>query len=184
MTKLNISDFGRIVATAQAVVAQRGAEYYDWVNAPKALADGALTHTSGWGDAERTVKVTGAQALETMSKKLDGAYGERFIMSLGTIAALIANGYTVRFVQFRAEPGVPFDASGWTVIVVETMPIFHISPDDLWLANVADVVEMLDDNSTEDVCWKQTNKVGEFAALMAGVTQPSLDLVKIAKSSS
>jgi len=57
-------------------------------------------------------------------------------------------------------------------MVIETMPILHVSPDDLRLADVADVVEMLDDNQTIDVCWKQTNKVGEFAALLAGACQP------------
>jgi len=57
-------------------------------------------------------------------------------------------------------------------MVIETMPILHVSPDDLRLADVADVVEMLDDNQTIDICWKQTNKVGEFAALLAGACQP------------
>ncbi len=181
---LNKKDFSKIATAALSVVATRGADYYGWMNAPKADVDGKITHTSGFGDEEKTVEVSGAQALETMTQKLDGAYGERFVMSLGTITALIANGYSVRFVQFRSEPGVPFNASGWTVIVVETMPIFHISPDDLRLVDVEEIVEVLDDNSTNDVCWKQTNKVGEFAALLAGATQSGFDLVEIAKSNS
>lgn len=181
---LSMKEFGRIAAAAQAVVAQRGADYYGWVNAPEAKADGTLTHTSGWGDSAETREVSGAEALGIMSQKLDGAYGERFVTSLGMVAALVANGYAVRFVQFRAEPGVPFDAAGWTVMVIETMPIFHISPDDLRLQDVADVVEILDDNSAPEVCWKQTNKVGEFAALLAGASEPGLDLVAIAKAAS
>ena len=180
---LNIEQFGRIAAAAQKVVAERGASYYSWVNAPEASADGKITHSSGWGDSAVTHEVSGAEALGIYKQKLDGAYGERFVTSLGMVAALIVNGYNVRFVQFRKEPGVPFDASGWTVIVVETMPLFHVSPDDLRLADVADVVEILDDNSAPDVAWKNTNKVGEFAALLAGSTQSGLNLVAIAQES-
>lgn len=181
---LNLKDFFRITAAAQKVVAQRGQDFYGWVNSPEAQADGKITYSSGWGDQITTREVSGPEALEIMKRKLDGAYGERFITSLGTIAALIANGYIVRFVQFRKEQGIPFDAEGWTVIVVETMPIFHVSPDDLRLADVADIVEMLDDNQAPDVCWKQTNKVGEFAALLAGSCQPGLDLVAMAQADS
>lgn len=181
---LNMNSFARITTAAQTVVAQRGQNFYGWVNSPEVSAEGKLTHTSGWGDQATTREVTGAEALAIMKGKLNGAYGERFICSLGTVAALIVNGYSVRFVQFRAEPGVPFDASGWTVMVIETMPIFHVSPDDLRLADVADVVEILDDNTTPDVSWKNTNKVGEFAALLAGATKPGLDLVAIAQENS
>lgn len=181
---LNMMQFVRIAAAAQKVVAGRGASYYGWVNAPEASADGKITHSSGWGDSAITREVAPAEALSIYKAKLDGAYGERFIVSLGTVAALIANGYNVRFVQFAKEPGVPFNASGWTVMVVETMPIFHVSPDDLRLADVADTVEILEDNSAPDVAWKGTNKVGEFAALLAGATQPGLNLVEIAQKAS
>lgn len=181
---LNMEQFGRVAAAAQTVVAARGADYFGWVNAPEAKADGTLTHSSGWGDSAQTREISGAEALEIYKKKLDGAYGERFVTSLGMVAALITNGYAVRFVQFRKEPGVPFNASGWTVIVVESMPLFHVSPDDLRLGDVSDVVEILDDNSAPEVAWKGTNKVGEFAALLAGACQPRLDLVSIAKSAS
>ena len=181
---LSLEDFGRIVSAAMSVVEKRGQDYYGWVNPPVVQYNGTITHTSGWGDKEKTVKISGAKALEIMTKKIDGAYGERFICSLGTVAALIANDYNVRFVQFRSEHGVPFDDEGWVVIIVETMPIFHISPKDLRLNNLADIVEILDDNQAPDVCWKQTNKVGEFAALMAGAIKPGLDLVEIAKSKS
>lgn len=184
MAQLNLAQFTRIAQAAQAVVATRGPGYYGWVNAPEVGADGKLTHSSGWGSSATTREVTGAEALDIYKKKLDGAYGERFVTSLGLVAALIAQGYNVRFVQFRKEAGVPFDASGWTVIVVETMPLFHISPDDLRLTDVSDVVEILDDNNAEAVKWKGTNKVGEFAALLAGATQADLNLVEIAQTAS
>lgn len=181
---LNLQQFGRITAAAQKVAAERGPSYYAWVNAPEASADGKITHTSGWGDSVTTREVSPAEGLSIYKAKLDGAYGERFVVSLGTLAALIVNGYAVRFVQFAKEPGVPFDATGWTVMVIETMPIFHVSPDDLRLADVADIVEILPDNSAPDVAWKNTNKVGEFAALLAGATQSGLDLVGIAQKAS
>lgn len=181
---LTIQQFARIATAAQAVVAERGAGYYGWVNAPEADASGRITHTSGWGDSAETREVTPADALALYKGKLDGAYGERFICSLGTVAALVTNGYEVRFVQFAKEAGVPFDASGWTVMIIGTMPIFHISPDDLRAADVADLVEVLPDNTDPAVSWKETNKVGEFAALLRGACEPGLDLVAIAKEAS
>jgi len=184
MLNLNLDQFSRITSAAQTVVSARGADYYGWVNAPEASADGKLTHSTGWGNSAKTEEISGAEALAIYKRKLDGAYGERFVTSLGMVAVLIAHGYSVRFVQFRKEPGVPFDATGWTVIVIEGMPLFHVSPDDLRLADVVDVVEILDDNQAPDVCWKQTDKVGEFAALLAGSCQPGLDLVAIARESS
>ena len=180
---LDIKQFKRISDAALAVVKERGAGYYGWVNAPVVEGE-KITHTSGWGDSAVTREITGAEAMGIMSKKLDGAYGERFIMSLGLVSALIRNGYSVRFVQFQAEEGVPFDANGWTVMVVETMPVFHISPEDLRAEDIADLVEILPDNEAPDVSWKGTNKVGEFTALLAGSLEPGLDLVKIAKENS
>ena len=69
-------------------------------------------------------------------------------------------------------------------MVIGTMPIFHVSPDDLRASDVGDLVEVLPDNTAPDVCWKQTNKVGEFAALLAGATKSGLDLVAIAQEAS
>jgi len=83
----------------------------------------------------------GAEALAICKRKIDGAYGERFLCSLGLVTALVANKYEVRFVQFAKEAGVPFDASGWTCMVIGTMPIFHVSPDDLRASDVGDRVE-------------------------------------------
>ncbi len=180
---LSLAEFSQIAKAAQARVAERGPAYYGWVNAPERTGR-IFTQTQGWGQSAKKVKASPVEALEIYKKKLDGAYGERFVMSLGLIASLIANGYSVRFVQFQKEAGVPFNASGWTVIVVETMPIFHIAPEDLRLSDVQDLVEILTDNQAPDVAWKKTNKVGEFAALLAGSIEPGLDLVKIAQENS
>ncbi len=181
---LSLEEFKKVQQAALDTVAERGSNYYGWVNAPELSDEGKLEHTSGWGENQETKEISPAEALEIMNQKLDGAYGERFIMSLGTIASLIENEYNVRFVQFQEEEGTPFDAQGWTVMVVETMPVFHISPEDLKLENVGDLVEILQDNSTPDVSWKNTNKVGEFQALLKGSIEPNLDLVKIAQEGS
>ncbi len=180
---LSLQEFKKISEAAIKVVKERTAGYYGWVNAPE--MDGKkIVQLQGWGDSAKKVEVTSGEALSIYKRKLDGAYGERFIMSLGTIAALIANGYAVRFVQFQSEAGVPFDASGWTVMVIETMPVFHVSPDDLRLSDIEDVVEILTDNQDPAVSWKKTDKVGEFKALLAGSIEPGLDLVKIAQEAS
>lgn len=180
---LSIKNFKRISEAALAVVKERGQAFYGWVNSPVVEGE-KISHSTGWGDNVKTREVTPSEAVRIMSSKLDGAYGERFVMSLGLISALIRNGYSVRFVQFQAEKGVPFDASGWTVMVIETMPVFHISPDDLRAKDISDLVEILSDNSAPDVAWKSTDKVGEFTALLAGSLESDLDLVKIAQDNS
>jgi len=181
---LAIEEFTRISHAALEASVQKGADYYGWKNSPEVSLDGTITHTSGWGEAAETRNMTPSEGLGVMNEKLNGAYGERFIMSLGTISALINNGYNVRFVQFQSEPGVPFDAAGWTVIVVESMPLFHISPEDLRCEGLGDLVEVLESNESPDVCWKQTNKIGEFQALLAGAAESGLDLVWLAQSGS
>lgn len=181
---ISILDLSRVAAAAQEIVAERGQTYYQWTNEPEVSANGFITHKEGYGDEAVVSVITASEALAIMGKKIDGAYGERFICSLGAVAALIMQGYSVRLVQFRREPGVPFDAAGWLVVVIETMPIFHVSPDDIRTADIADLVEILDDNQSQDVCWKGTNKVGEFAALLSGATRSGLDLVAIARAAS
>ena len=108
MKKLSLSLFQKIAKAVLAVVAERGADYYGWKNSPE--FDGQkFSQVQGWGDSAKPVEITPDEALAIYKSKLDGAYGERFVTSLGTIAALIANGYSVQFVQFVKEPGVPFD---------------------------------------------------------------------------
>jgi len=176
---LTKEQFSRLAKVALQVAKERGQSFYGWVNPPQ-IESGKLTHDSGKGPQ----KISPEESLAIYKRKLDGVYGERFITSLGTIAALIANGYSVRLVQFYKEVGLPFDAEGWLVVIIETMPIFHVSPGDLRLEQVADLVEVLDDNQAPDVCHKGTDKPGEFAALLQGSLSPELDLVKIAQENS
>jgi hypothetical protein len=184
MAKLTKETFKKIASAALTKVASNGADFYGWKNAPQVDEAGNWTQEQGWGGDAKQVSVTPTEAVGIFEAKINGAYGERFVMSLGTISALIANGYSVRMVQFQEEVGAPFDATGWTVIVIETMPIFHIAPWDLDASELSDVVEVLQNNEAPDVSWKGTNKVGEFNALLMGSIEPGLDLVKIAQDHS
>lgn len=176
---LTIETFKKIVAAATKKINENGQNFYGWKNSPTFI--GGEWHD---GESADATVITAGVASSQSEAKLNGAYGERFVMSLGMISALIANGYNIRFVQFNSEPGVPFNAEGWTVIVVETMPIFHIAPWDLAMEDVSEIVELLNDNSTEDVSWKGTNKVGEFKALLDGSLQKGLNLLQIAQTHS
>lgn len=173
-------DVAALVAATIKKTKENGAEHYAWRNSPE-VSFQSWTQVQGWGENASAVEISAAEAGSIFQSKLNGAYSERFAMSVGTIAALVANGYNCRLVQFAQEEGTPFDASGWLVVIVETMPVFHVAPWDMDASLVKDQVEILIDNSHEDVSWKNTNKVGEFAALLQGSVEPGLDLVSIAQ---
>ncbi len=177
---LTLEQFSRVQDVALRKVRERGSEYFAWVNPPK-LEDGKLLHTTGWGESAETREISVEEALQIYERKLNGAYAERFMTTLGMIPSLIENEYSVRLVQFAKEEGTPFDASGWIVMIIETMPMFHISPDDLDARDIADLVEVLTDNQDPSVSWKGTNKVGEFHAILMATREAGLDLVEIAK---
>jgi len=168
--------FELVTQAALKRVAELGAGYFGWKNSPE-FEDGSWKSGSD--------EISAEDAAGVFKQKIDSGYSERFVMSLGTVASLISNGYNVRLVQFEKEEGVPFDASGWLVIAVEGMPIFHVSPDDLDSSGLEDIVEVLSKNNEEcGVKWQGTNKVGEFTALLRGSLEPGLDLVAIAKEHS
>jgi hypothetical protein len=177
---LTLATLQVIFVAAISRLTANGARFYRWINRPNFQGDGQW-HDGEW---EGAPQITPEAASKNLEEKTNGAYGERFLASLGLIAALIANGYKCRFVQFRKEVGIPFDATGWTCIVVETMPVFHIAPWDLDTTGLAEVVELLDDNKAVDVSWKDTDKVGEYTALLQGTLTSGLDLVAIAQAAS
>lgn len=159
----------------QAVMEEFDPAKTAWTNPPE-LVNGEFFH-----DGQ---KVSAEAALEIMQKKLNGAYTERLLGFLNGLERIVANGYKVELVQFQKEVGVPFDANGWTVVVLETMPIYHLAPWDLDASKIADLVNIYQNNQDERVSWKQTNKRGESLALNAALTMPGQDLVKIAREGS
>ena len=105
------------------------------------------------------------------------------MLFVGQLEAIIKNGYKVALIQFQGSDGAPFDSEGWLVAVVEGLPIYHIAPWNLDLKDVESLVSLVPQDESENdlVCWKKTNKRGEFKALQVAVSKKGEDLVKIAK---
>lgn len=144
-----------------------GPDFYGWKNDPTIEPDGTITQSVGWGEAATKQTLEPSVAFEIFKAKLNGAYGERFLNTLGMLQALIAKGKRVAILQ-KAEKGLPFDAEGWIVICVEGYPLFHVAPWDLPMAEIQSIVNVVNEGTpqwdwTE---WKGTNKVSEYTMLL------------------
>lgn len=166
-TALTPDQLRRLAEAAKAGIARRGVDFFAWKNAPE-YASGKFTHSAGWGDSATTLEVSAQEALAIGKEKLDGAYGERFALSVALAIGLAGRGVPVHLLQLQKEVGTPFDATGWLVLAVDGHPLFHLSPDDLPLADVADIVRLVEPDSEEAqaFAWKGTNKVGELSKLI------------------
>ncbi len=173
--KLTSHSLKRLYNISLEKIRTKGASYYNWKNSPIEKNNKIYYVENG---VENEIEI--GAALEIMNQKLSSTYSERYVGMLGMLSSLINNGYDIRLVQFADELNVPFDAHKWIVLIVETMPIFHINPADLDTEQISDLVEIHNDNTHESVCWKGTNKIGEFTSLLQGCIYPNLDLVKIA----
>lgn len=173
---LSSSDVHTLAEIAASAAAQHGAEFYGWKNAPQ-YADGKFQHSSGWGDSATTTEISPTQALAIYEAKLNGAYGERFLLTVATVSSLVEKGHKVALLQLQDEPGVPFDAKGWVVISVNGYPLFHVSPDDLPMEKVAEagIVSLVEKGTptAEEHGWKGTNKVEEYAMILRWATTPA-----------
>ena len=167
-TSLNAGQLRRLAEAAKAGSARRGVEFFAWKNAPEVSASGAITHTYGWGSNATTREVSAEEALSIDKQKLDGAYGERFALSVAVAIGLAARGVPVHLLQKQKEIGTPFDASGWLILAVDGHPVFHISPGDLSLDDVKDICLLVPEGSQADraFAYKGTNKVGELSRLI------------------
>lgn len=187
---LSVDDAKKVFMTFLALFTQ---EKVAWVDAPK-LMNGKLVHTSGWGDSAHTREISPEEALAIDKKKLDGAYTERFQLFLSLLVPIVKNGYNVALIQHQAHDGAPFNSDGWLVIVVEGMPIYHISPEDLDTSLIKELVTLIPQGEVNNdlICWKKTDKVGEAAAIFMAASQPKsvqvdfdkaieIDLIKIAQ---
>lgn len=154
---LTTTDLSTLTAICSEEFALKGEAFYGWRNDPSAELD--------------------RQAADAVWKeKLDGAYGERFALSMMLAAALVRGGKKVALLQVLKEPGLPFDATGWIVLSIQRPdgsmdPMFHLAPWDLPMARVADVglITMVEPDSEESVihAWKgpSDGKPGDFARL-------------------
>jgi hypothetical protein len=166
---LTSGDIPAFLALAKECCIEKGPDFYGWKNPPQ-LKDGKLVQSQGWGASAHDVEVTAQEALDIYQAKLDGAYGERFMLTAGYIAAAVKAGQQVALLQMREEPGLPFDAGGWIVASVNGYPMFHIAPTDLPMAKVAELglITLVTPNTVEAEThkWKGTNKVQEFGLLL------------------
>lgn len=170
MTKyLKISDLDALFSIVKSEIARKGAGFYGWVNAPE-VKDDVLTHTSGWGENSKTVEVSAQEALDIYKGKLDGAYGERFALTMALLPGLIRQGKKVALLQIQKEEGTPFNATGWLVLSIEGHPAFHLAPHDLPMGEVekTGLVTLVTEGSEEAKVhsWKNTTKVDELSNLL------------------
>lgn len=170
-------DFPTLTAIALQAAEARGTEFYSWKNPPVYDRErGVFTHTTGWGDSQQTREISPQEALEVYKSKLDCAYGERFLLTISAVRALLNAGCTVALLQLTKEPGIPFDANGWIVVSVNGYPMFHISPNDLPLQAVQDagLISVLHDDSpaAKEHGWKGTNKPQEFDLILGWSSAP------------
>jgi len=166
---LNLSHLVVLFEIVKAEISRKGADFYGWKNSPE-VKDGALMHTSGYGDNVKTVEVSNNEVCDIFTAKLNGAYGERFALTMALIPGLIRQGKKVALLQIQKEEGLPFNAEGWLVMSIEGFPLFHIAPWDLSMEAVekAGLVTLVTEGSEEASIhgWKGTDKVQEFSNIL------------------
>jgi hypothetical protein len=163
---LTVADMATLFKAAIVRLNANGADFYGWKNSPE--FDGQkFSQVQGWGDSAQPVEITPDAALSIYKSKLDGAYGERFLNTLGMISALVSNNKQVAILQ-KNENGLPFDAADWIILCIEGYPMFHVSPDDLAMADIASIVNLVQEGTEEYTWteWKGTDKVSEYTMLL------------------
>jgi len=170
MNYLNLDNLKNLFIIVKQEIEKKGAGFYSWVNAPQVNEDGAITHSSGWGEKQVTKEVSTKEAFEIYESKLNGAYGERFAITMALLAGLVRQGKKIALLQLQKEEGTPFDATGWVVLSIEGYPMFHLAPWDLPMdeVNKAGLLNVIAENSSEAMehNYKGTNKVQELSMLL------------------
>ncbi|MFA4819257.1 MAG: hypothetical protein WC621_05460 [Patescibacteria group bacterium] len=169
MKYLTIELLSILFTIVKEEITHKGTSFYSWVNAPE-VKDEKIFHTSGWGDNAQTKEISVQQAFEIYEGKLNGAYGERFAITMALLVGLIRQGKKVALLQLQKEEGTPFDATGWVVLSIEKHPAFHLAPWDLPMTKVneAGLLNLVLENSPEakEHGYKGTNKVQELCMLL------------------
>ena len=188
---LSVDDAKKVFEIFMATFTQ---EKVAWVNPPE-VVNGKLVHTSGYRDEAKTAEVSVEEALAIYKGKVDGAYTERCQLFLSLLVPIVKNGYNVALIQNQGHDGAPFNSKGWVSIVVERLPIYHIAPWDLNTSSLEQLVTLIPEEEVNNnlICWKETDKVGEAAALFMAASQSKsiqvdldnkieIDLVQIAQN--
>jgi hypothetical protein len=147
---LTLSQLHAFSGIVNKSVSAKGQDFYKWRDSP-----------------EKNSNVD--EIFSTFEAKLNGAYGERCVLSIAFATMAAKAGKKVALLQKQDEPGLPFNAEGWLVLGIEGHPLFHIAPWDLSMAAVkdADLVTLCPKGSTLDQewTWKGTDKVQELSML-------------------
>ncbi len=150
MTKyLSIDDLRTLAEVVKNEITRKGAGFYGWRNAPAA-------------------ELGRSEADKVWEEKLNGAYGERFALSVAVAVAAAQKGHKVALLQIQKEERLPFNAEGWLVLSLDGFPLFHLAPWDLLMTQVEGLVTLITEGSPEAEThkWKGTDKVGELSMLL------------------
>lgn len=133
---LTTIDILALINIVSAAAQQKGPDFYGWKESPKYdVSTGKWTHETGWGDNKKTRIISAMEAEEIFKAKLNGAYGERFMLLMAYVVAAVSKGVKVAFLQMK-EDDTPFDPEGWLVLSIDGHPYFHLAPWDLPVAEV------------------------------------------------
>ena len=128
---LTNADSSTLINIACAAAQAKGPGFYAWRESPKFdESTGKWTHETGWGASKETREIGGTEVAEIFGDKLNGAYGERLMLTVALVVSLVARGHKVAILSKREE-GTPFDPEGWLVLSIDQFPYFHLAPWDL-----------------------------------------------------
>lgn len=161
---LTLANISVLFVAAIKRLEANGPAFYGWKNDPAYAEDGSIIIDGA--------SATPTAANDRMKEKLNGAYGERFLTTLGFIHALIAKGKKVAILQ-KAEKGLPFNADGWVILCIEGYPMFHVAPWDLPMGEISELVSLVSEGTEEYSWteWKGTDKVSEYTMLLNWLTE-------------
>lgn len=135
MRYLNKTNLPLFLAVIRQAAEARGLGFYEWKNAPTVNDSGGITHSAGG----QTRDVSMAEAFEIWKAKLDCAYAQRFLLMVAFVVAAVNKGMEVAMIQFKDErQETAFDPEGWVTFSFNGFTNFHVSPDDLPTAHLAE----------------------------------------------
>jgi len=165
---LTIEQIQKLTTIVKNSIKKRGKDFYAWRNSPE-INDGKFFKSTGWGDYKKSVEINPNEAFDIFKEKLDGVYGERFVLSMAVAIAAVKKGKEVALLQTHEED-TPFDPEGWIELGIEGHRIFHIDPRDLPTQELFDsgliTVIQADSEEANKWKWKNTTKVDEFCFIL------------------
>jgi hypothetical protein len=104
----------------------------------------------------------------TDEQHIQRMYTERtgLVLAIARLAAVGSRRHRVYLVQKEHE--IDMEASQWPILCIDDLPLFHISPEDLPIAQIQHLLQQVKHGSPEErQCeWKNTDKLQEMQYLM------------------